>query len=92
MHDGHFDENTKALGADADGGYWGNYVEINHGGGWVTRYLHMRKDTITVKVERSVDYRAARRLLTHADPEVRNLVAECARVEDQARKVTLTRR
>jgi murein DD-endopeptidase MepM/ murein hydrolase activator NlpD len=41
-NDGNDDHNTEALGQPS------NYVQIDHGGGWMTQYHHMAKNTITV--------------------------------------------
>lgn len=42
-HDGEFDRNTVASSAPP------NFVSINHGGGLVTQYLHMRNGSVAVK-------------------------------------------
>lgn len=42
--DGNYDHNTQALGQPA------NYVGIDHGGGWITYYYHLRKGSVTVNV------------------------------------------
>ena len=36
-----------STGLAPDPGGYGNYIDINHGGGWVTRYAHLRKIFVT---------------------------------------------
>ena len=42
VHDGEFDRQVGSNSND------GNYVKIDHGGGWSTTYWHFRRDSITV--------------------------------------------
>ncbi len=48
MQDGNFDRQTTLEDNPA------NYVDIDHGNGWTTRYFHFAEDTITVKVGQHV--------------------------------------
>jgi len=48
--DGHFDRNDEQCGGECDGGYYGNFVEITHGNGWVTHYVHMRENSVAVEI------------------------------------------
>ena len=48
VHDGEFDRNTCPTICNLDGGKAGNFVTIDHGNGWTTSYLHLRKDSIVV--------------------------------------------
>ncbi len=43
-HDGEFDRNTSQNNSQA------NYVFIDHGNGWVTKYFHLRKNSVAVSV------------------------------------------
>ncbi|MFO1064608.1 MAG: peptidoglycan DD-metalloendopeptidase family protein [Pirellulales bacterium] len=47
--DGNYDRNRGTLDNIVPGGA-PNYVEIDHGGGLITRYFHMRRDSIRVRV------------------------------------------
>ena len=47
--DGYFDRNDEKCNGECEGGYWGNFVEISHGNGWVTRYIHMRENSVAVE-------------------------------------------
>jgi murein DD-endopeptidase MepM/ murein hydrolase activator NlpD len=46
-HDGEFDRNTSCTGTP-------NYVAIDHGEGWVTYYLHLRRNSVAVAVGQHV--------------------------------------
>jgi len=48
--DGNYDRNTTSCKASCQGGYWGNFVVVDHGNGWRTRYIHMRKNSVAVSV------------------------------------------
>ncbi len=48
VHDGEYDRNT------AMGSYPVNYVTIDHGNGWITKYLHLRRNSISVSIGASV--------------------------------------
>lgn len=45
--DGNFDRNTYATGDP-------NYVAIDHGSGWITYYVHLRRDSVAVSVGQNV--------------------------------------
>jgi Peptidase family M23/FG-GAP-like repeat len=47
-HDGEFDQNT-TMGSRPV-----NYVDIDHGNGYVTQYLHLRKNSVSVSVGQSI--------------------------------------
>ncbi len=48
LNDGVFDRNTCPSTCNLDAGNWGNYVTVDHGNGWTTSYLHLRKNSIVV--------------------------------------------
>ncbi len=50
VHDGEFDRNI----GFADPAPAANYVIVDHGNGWQTAYLHLRRDSVSVKVGDSV--------------------------------------
>lgn len=52
--DFNYDRNKGSLGNIVPGGA-PNYVAIDHGGGWVTYYYHLRRDSVAVKVGDVVD-------------------------------------
>lgn len=46
-----YENNTRASGAKS----WGNYVYIRHTNGYYSRYAHLKKGSISVKVNANVD-------------------------------------
>lgn len=48
--DGFYDRNDEKCGGACEGGTKGNFVEITHGNGWVTRYMHMRTNSVAVEI------------------------------------------
>jgi hypothetical protein len=48
INDGEFDRQTEWTSADS------NRVTVDHGGGWQTIYLHMRRDSVQVQVGQTV--------------------------------------